>query len=283
MKQITNVAASVRQRLSNLAKNEKVDFSVILTRYSLERFLYRLGLSAYREQFLLKGAMLFDLWFSASSRPTRDIDLLHFGDSEQNAVAAIFKEICAIQAEDGIIFNPASVTTKEIRKEANYAGIRVTFLGKLEQAICPMQVDIGYGDAVTPGPENAIYPLLLNNLPAPQLKVYPRYTVVAEKFEAIVTLGMANSRLKDYFDLWILVQHAEFETLLLRKAILATFTRRKTALPFNIPLGLTAVFYSDEKKQTQWKAFLNKNKLLAPSLPEVAEKIASFLMPLLKI
>lgn len=283
MKQITNVAASVRQRLSNLAKNEKVDFSVILTRYSLERFLYRLGLSLYQDQFLLKGAMLFDLWFSASSRPTRDIDLLHFGDSEQNAVAAIFKEICAIQAEDGIIFNPASVTTKEIRKEANYAGIRVTFLGKLEQAVCHMQVDIGYGDAVTPGPEDAIYPLLLNNLPAPQLKVYPRYTVVAEKFEAIVTLGMANSRLKDYFDLWILVQHAEFETLLLRKAILATFTRRKTALPFNIPLGLTSVFYSDEKKQTQWKAFLNKNKLLAPSLPEVAEKIASFLMPLLKI
>lgn len=282
MKQISNVAASERQRLSNLAKSEKVDFSVILTRYSLERFLYRLGLSAYREQFLLKGAMLFDLWFSASSRPTRDIDLLHFGDSEQEAVAVIFKEICLIQAEDGITFNPASVTTKEIRKEANYAGIRVTFSGTLERAVCPMQVDIGYGDAVTPGPENATYPLLLNNMPPPQLKVYPRYTVVAEKFQAIVSLGMANSRLKDYFDLWILSQHAEFEESLLREAILATFKRRKTALPVNTPLGLTSVFYSDGQKQIQWNAFLSKNKLLAPSLPEVTEKIVSFLMPILK-
>ena len=118
-------------------------------------------------------------------------------------VAVIFKEICVIQAEDGITFNPATVITKEIRKEANYAGIRVTFSGTLERAFCPMQVDIGYGDAVTPGPENATYPLLLNNMPPPQLKVYPRYTVVAEKFEGIVSLGMANSRLKDYFVLWI--------------------------------------------------------------------------------
>lgn len=141
-----------------------------------------------------------------------------------------------------------------------------------------MQVDIGYGDAITPGPENATYPLLLNNMLPAQLKVYPRYTVVAEKFEAIVSLGMANNRLKDYFDLWILFQHVEFEKLSLREAILATFKRRKTVLPLNVPLGLTSVFYSDEQKQIQWKAFLKKNKLLAPSLAEVTEKIAYFLM-----
>lgn len=145
-----------------------------------------------------------------------------------------------------------------------------------------MQVDIGYGDAVTPGPENATYPVLLNNLPPPQLKVYPRYTVVAEKFEAIVSLGMANSRLKDYFDLWILSQHAKFEESLLVEAIVATFKRRKTALPINIPLGLSSVFYSDMQKQTQWKAFLNKNKLLASSLPETTQTITSFLMPIIK-
>lgn len=282
MKQASKIAASVRQRLLNLAKSEKVDFSIILTRYSLERFLYRLGNSQYRNQFLLKGAMLFDLWFSASSRPTRDIDLLHFGDSEQEAVATIFKEICAISAEDGITFNPASVTTREIRKEANYSGIRVTFSGLLERAICPMQVDIGYGDAVTPGPENATYPVLIKNLPQPQLKVYPRYTVVAEKFEAIVNLGMANSRLKDYFDLWFLSRHAEFEYPLLLKAIAATFKRRKTMLPVDTPLGLSSDFSSDDQKQMQWNAFLSKNKLIAPSLPEITKEIVSFLMPIVK-
>lgn len=282
MKPVSNMAASVRQRLSNLAKSEKVDFSVVLTRYSLERFLYRLGNSQYRDQFLLKGAMLFDLWFSASSRPTRDIDLLHFGDPEQEAVAEIFKEICVIPADDGITFNPASVTAREIRKEANYAGIRVTFSGLLERAICPMQVDIGYGDTITPGPESAIYPLLLSNLPPPQLKVYPCYTVIAEKFEAIVKLGMANSRLKDYFDLWILSQHVKFENSILLKAIVATFKRRKTILPVNAPLGLSSVFSSDRQKQIQWNAFLSKNKLFAPSLPETTEAIASFLMPIIK-
>lgn len=198
-----NRAASVRARLLNKARADGVDFQLLLTRYGLERLLYRLSVSRERDNFLLKGALLFDLWFDVPLRPTRDIDLLGFGLAEIPLLVAAFEGMCAIEVDDGMVFDAASIRADEIRKEANCAGIRLTLTGMIDGAPCPIQVDIGYGDAVTPAPESARYPVMFGDMPAPTLRVYPRYTVVAEKLEAIISLGMANSRMKDFFDLWV--------------------------------------------------------------------------------
>ena len=275
----SNLAASVRARLRNRAEADGADFTLILTRYALERVLYRLSVSAHRDYFLLKGALLFDLWFDVPHRPTRDADLLGFGPSDLDSLVAIFRDICAMPVEDGIEFDPDTVSAGAIRKEANYAGVRVTFTGTLAGARCPVQVDIGFGDVVTPDPEEVIYPLLLDDLPAPHLRVYPRYTVVSEKFEAMVKLGMVNSRLKDYFDLWVLARYSEFEGDVLQEAIRATFQRRQTPLPLSVPLGLSRGFFEDTGKQTQWKAFLKKNRLEEFPLSDVVDEISLFLMP----
>lgn len=176
---MSNLAASVRTRLLNKAKADKQDFSLVLTRYGLERLLYRLSVSSNKDNFLLKGALLFDIWFDVPLRPTRDIDLLGFGLAEVPLVYAAFEEICSIECDDGIEFDIGSIKISEIRKEANYAGLRVTFVGKLDNARCPVQIDIGYGDAVTPAPEHADYPVMLDDFPAPKLRIYSRYTVIA--------------------------------------------------------------------------------------------------------
>ncbi len=274
-----NIAASVRTRLLNNARNTGQDFNLVITRYAIERMLYRISISKHVDSFLLKGALLFDLWFDTPHRPTRDADFLGFGSAELPHIEGIFREICAITVADGIDFQQDSVRASEIRKEANYAGVRVTLLGLLDGARCSVQIDIGFGDAVTPAPEVVEYPTLLPDLEAPKLKVYPRYTVVAEKFEAVTSLGMTNSRMKDYFDLWILARHAEFEGAILQQAIAATFGRRKTMLPRESPIGFTAAFTQDKQKQTQWQAFLRKNKLASSSLDEVTVALTTFLMP----
>jgi len=268
---VMNKPASVRARLLNKAKAENLDFSLVLIRYGLERLLYRLSVSSNKDSFLLKGALLFDMWFDVPHRPTRDIDLLGFGLAEVPLVHEAFREICGIQCDDGIVFDADTIRVTEIRKEANYSGIRVTLTGYLDGARSPVQIDIGYGDAVTPAPELANYPVMLSELPAPKIRVYPRYTVVAEKFEAIVSLGMANSRLKDYFDLWVLLKTQELDPELLQKAISATLTRRKSTMPKSTPVGLTAVFSDDPQKIKQWQAFVQKNHLQAPALSSVVE------------
>ena len=221
-----NVAASVRAKLLIHARNLKQDFNFVLTRYAIERLLYRIGISMHADQFLLKGALLFDLWFDIPHRPTRDADFLGFGASNLPHIEGVFREISAIEASDGMVFQPDTVRAAEIRKDANYAGVRVTLLGLLDNARCQVQVDIGFGDAVTPAPEDAKYPVILPGFDAPRLRVYPRYTVVAEKVEALTFLGIANSRMKDYFDLWILAQRTEFNGNILCQAIRATFNRR---------------------------------------------------------
>ncbi len=274
-----NTPASVRARLLEKARTGKQEFNLVLTRYALERLLYRLSISAHADQFLLKGALLFDLWFDIPHRPTRDADLLGFGSAEIPHVAATFKDICAIDLEDGIRFQANSVQAAESRKEANYAGVRVTLVGLLDGARCPVQVDVGFGDAVTPGPEAVDYPVMLPEMPAPKLRAYPRYTVVAEKLEAIVSLGIANSRMKDYFDLWVLSRNGEFDGELLRRAIHATFERRGTPLPIGTPFGLSDEFARDSQKQTQWRAFLKKNALGELPLSEVVEGLREFLSP----
>ncbi|BBL77315.1 nucleotidyl transferase AbiEii/AbiGii toxin family protein [Methylomagnum ishizawai] len=276
-----NLAASVRARLLNRARETRQDFNLVLTRYALERLLYRLSVSPHADQFLLKGALLFDLWFDIPHRPTRDADFLGFGPAELPSLEAVFQEVCVVDADDGMMFRPDTVRAAEIRKEANYAGVRVTLLGLIDGARCPMQIDIGFGDAVTPGPEDAQYPVMLPEFTAPRLRVYPRYTVVAEKVEALASLGIANSRMKDYFDLWILSRHTGFDGDTLRRALRATFDRRKTGLPPGAPLGLTDGFARDAQKRTQWRAFLGKNRLEAPPLEDVVASLRDFLLPVI--
>ena len=206
-----NPAASVRARLLNRARETRQDFNLILTRYALERLLYRLSISPHADQFLLKGALLFDLWFDVPHRPTRDADFLGLGSAELPHLETIFRNICRVDTEDGMTFRPDTVQAAEIRKEANYAGVRVTLLGLIDGARCPVQIDIGFGDAVTPGPVEVRYPVMLPDFQAPKLQVYPRYTVVAEKLEEIAALGIANSRMKDFYDIWLLSRHFEFD------------------------------------------------------------------------
>ena len=264
-----NIAASVRARLLNRARAEKVDFNLMLTRYALERLLYRLGVSEWSDEFLLKGALLFDLWFDQPQRPTRDIDLLGFGPAGLDHLTTVFRDICAHTCDDGMAFDQASVRSTEIRKDANYEGVRVTLLGTLDGARCAIQVDVGYGDAVTPAADSVHFPVVLEDMPQPTLRAYPVYTVVAEKYQAMVRLGIANTRMKDYFDLWILARHATMDRTILANAIQATFERRATPIPVDTPLALSAVFAADLMKQQQWKGFLSKNRLQAPELAEV--------------
>lgn len=276
-----NTAASVRARLLNRARETRQDFNLVLTRYALERLLYRISVSPHADQFLLKGALLFDLWFDIPHRPTRDADFLGFGSAELPHIESVFKHICTQDTDDGVTFQPETVKAVEIRKEANYAGVRVTLLGLIDGARCPIQIDIGFGDAVTPGPEDIQYPVMLPEFEAPRLRAYPRYTVVAEKLETLASLGIANSRMKDYFDLWILAQHTDFDGETLREAVQATFDRRKTALTGEAPLGLTDAFAQDQQKQTQWQAFLRKNRLEPLALNEVIAALGTFMLPVI--
>jgi len=276
-----NLAASVRQRLLNIAKRDGEAFDLVLTRYALERLLYRLGQSQYHNQFLLKGAMLFAVWGGEAHRPTRDIDLLGFGTSELPQVVKIFQDICQEDVEpDGLEFLPDTMRAIEIREDQEYQGVRVLFEARLENAVIPIQIDIGYGDAVTPAPENINYPTVLD-FSAPNLRAYPIYTVVAEKFQAMVWLGIANSRMKDFYDLWFIMRKFPFDGQVLSTAIEATFARRKTPLPTEAPLALTLTFANDAAKQTQWKAFLRKNALSVDDLtfPDIITALHDFLMP----
>lgn len=278
-----DLTASIHARLLNLAKARGEDFNLILTRYAIERFLYRLSLAPARDVYWLKGALLFDLWFDVPHRPTRDADFLGFGPIDIEALANTVREICDIAVEDGMRFDAASIIVEEIREEAHYGGLRVRLVARLGNARCTVQLDVGYGDAVTPGPEEAVYPTLLDDQPAPRLRVYPRAAVAAEKLEAIVSLGMANSRMKDYFDLRALAQEGVLDARQLGDAITATFQRRQTWVPENMPLGLSDEFAHDTTKQAQWKAFLGKNRLDAPTLIEVIVEVRRFVAEPLKL
>ncbi|MFZ2629729.1 MAG: nucleotidyl transferase AbiEii/AbiGii toxin family protein [Rugosibacter sp.] len=278
-----DMAASVQARLLNRARARGEDFNLVLTRYAIERFLYRLSLAPAREVYWLKGALLFDLWFDVPHRPTRDADFLGFGPADTAALAATMREICGVTVDDGMAFDPATITIDEIREEARYGGLRVRLLGRLGNARSTVQLDVGYGDVVTPGPEEAIYPTLLDDQPAPHLRVYPRAAVAAEKLEAIVSLGMANSRMKDYFDLRALAHEGVLDVRLLSDAIAATFQRRGTAVPVEVPLGLSDEFARDAAKRAQWKAFLGKNRLNAPTLDEVIGEVRRFVTEPLRL
>ncbi|HBD9237991.1 TPA: nucleotidyl transferase AbiEii/AbiGii toxin family protein [Legionella pneumophila] len=274
---IKNIGESVRSRLKNIAVKEGSDFNAVLTRYGLERLLYRIGESEYSNQFLLKGALLFNLWYDMPHRPTKDIDLLGFGDNDLAYIKQTFSKICSIFADDGISFLSESVTVDTIKKDGGYTGARVELFGELAKAKIKIRIDIGYGDAVTPGPIDAHYPVLLSDLPAPKIRTYPIYTVIAEKLHAIALLGMANGRLKDYLDLYVLLGNEQIDNQILAKAIQATFNRRGMDLPEALPIGLTDEFANDPSRESMWKAFLRKNELEQKPLTEVIAVIRNLI------
>ena len=280
-KQVNDMAASVRQRLLNRSHERGEDFQLTLIYYGLERLMYRLSRSPHRDRFVLKGAMLFSVWSETPHRATRDLDLLGHGDHDVATLITTFKEICRTSVEDdGVVFFGDAMTGEEIREGEEYAGVRLSFEARLGVAKIPIQVDIGFGDAVVPEPEPLDYPTLLD-FPAPRLLAYPRETVVAEKFQSMVELGIANSRMKDFFDLWTLSRMFSFEGARLVDAIQATFERRRTLLPTIDPVCFTSDFSRDQNKQAQWAAFLKRAGVDARgvSLFEVLPVLQRFLMP----
>lgn len=281
-KPITNIAASVRQRLLTLSRNEKRDFQEVLTRFALERLLYRLAQSVYRDQFILKGALLFVLWSEEIHRFTQDMDLLGYGEPTPEHWIAVFRAVCEIDVqEDGLVFEADTVAARLIREENIYGGVRITLRARLEQARIPMQVDVGFGDAVVPDPEEADFPPLLD-FPAPHLRAYRRETSIAEKFLALVTLGQDNSRMKDYFDIWLLARDFAFEAATVSAAMQAVFARRQVPVPEGVPIGLTPAFAEDAAKRVQWEAFV-RQRVVAPqaslTLREVTARMRDFLLP----
>jgi hypothetical protein len=275
---LRNVGASVRARLLNLAKERNQTFDLLLTRYVLERLLSRLSQSKHRDRFVLKGAILMTTWLDDRHRPTRDLDLLGFGDPDPEAMIAIFREVCAIMADDAVVFDTECVTVDPIRDGQEYGGLRLETTATVDGARVRVVIDIGFGDVVVPGVEEMELPVLLDQ-PAPRLRAYPRETVIAEKFQAMVVLGRANSRMKDFHDIWVLKHSFAFKGDVLARAIAATFARRKTEVPAERPDALSRAFAEDPLKQRQWQAFLQDLAMKPPgSFADVLDELDDFLM-----
>jgi len=256
-----NVTKSVHQRLLNIRDTTGEQFDHLLMRYGLERLLYRIAASGHAEAFVLKGAMLFALWHDVPSRPTRDVDLLGFGDLTHHRLRVIFADACTASVEDdGMFFDPDSIRTEDIRDDQEYNGIRVRLLGFLGRARLPVQIDVGFGDALIPEPEWIDYPAILA-YPAPRLQAYHPATVLGEKLNATVVLGALNSRMKDFYDMHIILTHMDIDDRILRDAIRATFERRNVPLPEELPVAFTPEFLEDGLKEAQWQAFLRRSSL----------------------
>lgn len=277
------LAQSVQARLVRHAHMLGVDPNLVLTRFAMERFLYRLSRSPHAERFVLKGALLLLVWLGEMLRPTRDADLLGFGDLSDEALARIFREVCAVEVEpDAMAYLGDSIRIAAIRPEDAYGGKRVTLQSRLGPARLRVQVDVGIGDAVTPEPVWLDYPSLLE-LPRARLRAYQPETAIAEKFHAMVTLGSKNSRMRDFFDIDALAERMSFDGQRLVEALRATFERRGTLAPSGVPLALTPAFAASSEKQAQWAGFLKKNRLSsAPQdLGQVVERLARFLGPVI--
>lgn len=277
-RELRNMGASVRARLLDRSRREGADFQNLLTRYALERLLYRLSVSADRDRFVLKGAMLFAAWLDDPFRPTGDLDLLGFGDDEVARVADTFRAICALEVtDDGVLFDVEGLEATATREGADYGGARVRTGATIGGARIPIQIDIGFGDAITPGAVDLEYPTLLGG-PAPHLRAYPAETVVAEKFEALVKLGLANTRMKDFYDLWLISQTFSFTSAGLWEAIKRTFERRRTEVPADVPTGLSDGFARE--KDRQWRAFLGRERMAAAPVDfnKVTDDLRAFLL-----
>ncbi len=278
---MSDVTQSIHRRLLNVRDKTGEHFNHLLIRYGLERLLYRLIASGHDDDFVLKGAMLFALWRDVPGRPTRDIDLLGFGDLDHERLRRVFADTCTVEVvDDGLRFDAESIVTDNIRDHQEYNGIRVRLLGYLGNARIAVQVDIGFGDAVTPEPTLIEYPTILG-FPAPQIRAYHPATVVAEKFHAMIELGIMNSRLKDFYDVYIILQHMNIDNTELAEAIKATFRRRRTSLPSQLPVAFTEEFVCDGNKETQWQAFVKRSLLTdcELSFSRIVESIQQKLWP----
>ena len=283
VKNVTNPAASVYSRLKNIDSVKKMDFFRLLTRYAIERFLYRLGESQFANHFVLKGGNLFIIWQNGNTpRTTMDSDFVFFGDASEEHLNTVFADLATsnICPEDGMRYAPDSIKIAPIREETEYGGMRITLNAYLGTARIPMQFDIGVGDVITPGPELSIFPVLLS-LPKPHIKIYPAVTSIAEKVDNMIVRELDNSRMKDFYDIWLLSTLFEFNLKNLREAICNTLTRRGTAIPMTTPVSLTDDFADNKMKQLQWKAFLRKSCLSdAPQdLHEIIARLSLFLLP----
>jgi len=277
-KEIKNIGASVRARLLQVSKTSGQTFDLVLTRFTLERLLFRLSQSPYADRFVLKGAMLMMSWFDDPHRGTRDLDLLGFGDPSAESMLATFREILAQEAADGVEFDVDALRVDRIREELEYGGLRLRTTASIGGARISLTIDVGFGDAVEPGAEELDYPSMLD-FPMPRLRGYARETVIAEKFQAMVALGRANRRMKDFYDIWILSKSFDFADDRLARAIAATFARRTTLIPVDLPDALTPAFASDEQKQRQWIAFVRDVAVNPGKFDEVIVSLAQFLMP----
>ena len=280
-----NVAASVLARLKNLAKAKGLVYNEVLVRYAIERVLKRLELSPYASKCILKGGSMFIIWNGGFSfRPTMDADIEFRGDGSPASLERVFREVCAMPGveEDGVAIDAGTVSAFPIREDDQYGGVRVTMMAKIGSVRVPVQVDVGIGDAITPRARSCDFPVMLDHS-APRLKVYPRETVVAEKFQTIVQRGFANSRMKDYYDLWRLSSDSQVDRAVAKLAVERTFERRKTELPISLPEGLSDGFSRDAAKVAQWRSFIRKNRLDvgSMSLEGVVSAIRPFLMGLL--
>lgn len=275
----TGRSASVLARLLNRSRSTGENYNLLLSRFAIERLLYRLSVSPHANSFVLKGALLFALWYDSPHRPTKDADLLGFGADDADTLRTTFTAICTIDADDGVRFDAESMRIAPIREDNIYGGLRLTLTAFVGSARLPVQVDIGFGDAITPAPENVTYPTLLEELGAPTLRAYPVYTVIAEKFHAMVVLGINNSRMKDFFDLAIIARTSELDGGTLVDAVRATFERRGTPLPTSAPIALTTEFSASPVKAQQWRAFLSKGMLQDIKIAEVTATLHALLWP----
>jgi predicted nucleotidyltransferase component of viral defense system len=273
-----DIGASVRQRLLNLARARGQPLEPLLTRYALERLLHRLSLSPHRERFVLKGAMLLITWFDEPHRATRDVDLLGFGDPAHEVLLVSFREVMRIEIDDGLRFDAEGLRIEAIREELEYGGSRLRTTASLAGARIPITIDIGFGDAVEPGIEDIDLPVLLD-MPSPRLRAYPPETVIAEKVHAMVVLGLANSRMKDYYDVWMLLTTVEIAEDRLQRAIEATFKRRGTEVPKTLPEGLSDAFAADADKLRQWDAFTGNLVGTVPALGQLVTRLRATLAP----
>jgi predicted nucleotidyltransferase component of viral defense system len=275
-----DIAASVRQRLQNNARQTGRPFQEVLQYFAMERFLYRLSQSPHADRFILKGALMLAAWHAPASRPTRDIDFLARIENTVEAILPVIRDVCKQPVEpDGLVFDEGSIAGVVIKEDADYEGVRVIFRALLQNARVPMQIDMGFGDVVFPAALPTDYPTILD-YPAPRLRAYSRETAVAEKFEAMTKLGQLNSRMKDFFDIWLLSRQFDFDGSTLASAVEKTFANRKTPIDPK-PIALTSAFVEEPTKGTQWRGFLRKSRLEnAPQeLGQVVDALAAFLLP----
>ncbi|HEX7854594.1 MAG TPA: nucleotidyl transferase AbiEii/AbiGii toxin family protein [Sphingobium sp.] len=273
-----NIAKSIKDRLLNMARKEGRAFDILLVRFALERLLYRLSISEHRDRFVLKGGMLVTVWIEEVNRVTRDADFLGYGDADPDRLVTDFREIMTMEGEDGLVFDVDTLSASIIREDMEYGGVRLKTAAYLERTRIPVTIDIGFGDAVADATQRLDYPTLLD-LPVPHIRSYPPATVIAEKFQAMVALGVLNGRMKDYYDLWAIPRAIDIVADELDAAIQATFERRGTDIPPERPAGLSSEISRDEAKQRQWRAYAATLELENLAFETIVDAIWDFVGP----